>query len=184
MYCSKECQKTDWKNGLPQPHKFSCGKPFKDDPSYSGNAPVVSKPKFKKIPHPDPSFTRSSALCYQILKLEREDNPDYVLVPPAPLPDIGIHIPGSVVQRCHFLLLRQRALRTGDPAAVKGMVPVLQLFAKKFAPPNYSLKRQLQAEYGVDIDAIGEFEPIHHDGAEREAVVDLVLSFGGKLEIK
>ena len=68
--------------------------------------------------------------------------------------------------------------------AVKGMVPVLQAFAKKFAPADYSLKRQLQAEYGVDIDSIKEFKPIHHDDAEREAVADLVLSFGDKLEIK
>jgi len=64
------------------------------------------------------------------------------------------------------------------------MVPVLQIFAKKFAPSNYSLKQQIQAEYGVDIDSIKESEPIQHDDAEREAVVDLVLSFGDKLEIK
>jgi hypothetical protein len=75
----RECQKNDWKNGVPQSHKLVCGKSFKDDPSYSRNAPVVSNPKFKKVPPPDPSFTRSSALCYQILKLEKEDNPDYVV---------------------------------------------------------------------------------------------------------
>jgi len=64
------------------------------------------------------------------------------------------------------------------------MASVLEIFAKRFAPPNYSLKRQLQTEYGVDVESIKDFEPLLHDDAEREAVVDLVLSFGDKLEIK
>jgi hypothetical protein len=64
------------------------------------------------------------------------------------------------------------------------MAPVLQIFAKKFAPPSYSLNRQLQAEYGLDVDSIKDSEPLVHDDAEREAVVDLVLSFGDKLEIE
>lgn len=109
----RECQKKDWKNGAPRPHKLVCGKSFKEDPSFSGNSTLAdSKPKINKVPLPDPSFRRSPALCYQILKLEKDDNPDYVvscrinkslhvliarfsqLVPPDQSPDIGIHIPG------------------------------------------------------------------------------------------
>ena len=60
------------------------------------------------------------------------------------------------------------------------MALVLQAPAKKFAPPNYSLKRQLQAEYGVDVDSVKDSEPLLHDEAEMKAVVDLILSFGDK----
>jgi len=44
------------------------------------------------------------------------------------------------------------ALRSGDASAVNEMYRILLPFAKRFAPPSYNLKKQLQAEYGVSAE--------------------------------
>jgi len=61
MYCSRECQVSDWKYGDP-PHKAVCGKP---------------RP-------------RSAALLKQIALLEKHPSVDYFLMRPEPLPEVGV----------------------------------------------------------------------------------------------
>ncbi|KJA22125.1 hypothetical protein HYPSUDRAFT_665697 [Hypholoma sublateritium FD-334 SS-4] len=82
-YCSRECQKRDWKSGLPKPHRVICGKPLED------GAPTVSKEEASRssahpesdlmIPYPDPNFERSPALLYQIRKIKEHRESDYMV---------------------------------------------------------------------------------------------------------
>ncbi|KAF8888828.1 hypothetical protein BD779DRAFT_1716154 [Infundibulicybe gibba] len=83
-YCSRECQKNDWKNGKPVPHKAICGKPMMDvDPPEEKEA-VGAGSDDDRIPPPDPGFKRSMALSYQITQLRRMPQCDYVLDLPPP----------------------------------------------------------------------------------------------------
>jgi hypothetical protein len=77
---TRKCQRHDWKDGVPTPHKQICGKALMDDET----SPVAEeKPQEEKdeniIPSQDPSFKRSLALRYQISLLNRPPYPDYVV---------------------------------------------------------------------------------------------------------
>ncbi|KAF8889365.1 hypothetical protein BD779DRAFT_341465 [Infundibulicybe gibba] len=89
-YCSRECQKDDWKNGKPVPHKAICGKPMMDDDPPKEREVIEAGSNDGRIPPPDPGFKRSIALSYQITQLQRTPEYDYVLVMPPPNKDEGI----------------------------------------------------------------------------------------------
>ncbi|KAF8967639.1 hypothetical protein BDZ97DRAFT_1978323 [Flammula alnicola] len=173
LYCSRECQKLDWKEGVGshQPHKVVCGKPF------IHRSPTAPSSNVEKIPPPDPSFKRPAALLHQISFLKRENNPDYVFVQKTPEPDMGITIP-DLTTRGIFLAWRQRALKNGDPVAVRAMYSILQKFAQRFAPRSYNLKKQLEAEYGgVLSNSADESADTSLTEEELRESVDILLSF-------
>jgi len=53
------------------------------------------------------------------------------------------------------------------------MYRILLPFAKKFAPPSYNLKRQLQAEYGVSAED-GELYTLKITREEMEEALELL----------
>jgi len=65
------------------------------------------------------------------------------------------------------------ALRSGDASAVNEMYRILLPFAKRFAPPSYNLKRQLQAEYGVSAED-GELYTLKITREEMEEALELL----------
>jgi len=73
----RECQITDWKAGIPRPHKIICGKPFTVE--VDENIPSEASRSPDKIPPPDLAFMRSLALLRQINLLEDPSNCDYVV---------------------------------------------------------------------------------------------------------
>ncbi|KAJ7271050.1 hypothetical protein C8J57DRAFT_1180102 [Mycena rebaudengoi] len=152
-YCSRECQRDDWKNGIPVPHKTICGKPFVDTGSAtaapkSAGGPVVVPEGL--IPKSNPSFKRRPALLLQLMHLQRHPFPDYVFF----TPDNAIVIFFSH-NRLDFLVLRKRALTSGDHIAVNMMFPMLCSYTQ--GAQGYisaaQVKQQLENEYGVTIAA-------------------------------
>jgi hypothetical protein len=73
----RECQKTDWKAGIPRPHKVICGKPFTVE--VDEDKPSEASRSRDKIPPPDLAFMRPLALLHQINLLEDPSNCDYVV---------------------------------------------------------------------------------------------------------
>ena len=76
----RECQKEDWKSGIPRPHKAICGKAIGNDPESLTNTSPESPSIFSlMIPKPDPNFRRSPALLHQINKLKEHPDVDYTV---------------------------------------------------------------------------------------------------------
>ena len=71
---ARECQRADWKDGKPRPHKTICGK---SDIDFNIRSHEPAK-RYMMIPDPAPSFRRSAALLYQINYL-KDNNCDYVV---------------------------------------------------------------------------------------------------------
>ncbi|KAE9401834.1 hypothetical protein BT96DRAFT_1017938 [Gymnopus androsaceus JB14] len=100
-YCGRSCQVNDYKNGNP-PHKQICGN--KDALLDATLSPPESKAKAKvpqtsdkdesddkpRWPAPQPGYTRSPALQYQLHLLEEHPDLHYVLVRPDPQEDTGV----------------------------------------------------------------------------------------------
>ncbi|KAK0210102.1 hypothetical protein DFS33DRAFT_1251351 [Desarmillaria ectypa] len=103
-YCSEECQKKDWKQGFPRPHKAICGKDVLDeekpDESISGTKDTELE---SGIPPPDLSFKRSPDLLHQISFITKPTSCDYVYMRPRPFDDIGIDIPDIEGERNSLL---------------------------------------------------------------------------------
>lgn len=148
-YCSKECQRENWKKGIPRPHKLICGRPLMEENQQTSQK---GRDFDDKIPEPDPSFKRTPALLHQIKLLKTEANPDYVLVQPGLVdPDIGIQIPDPGIRNI-FLIFRRRALKSGDSIAVNLMCQILLSFIVHSQFTAKKLVDQLEKEYGVKVN--------------------------------
>ncbi|KAK0455202.1 uncharacterized protein EV420DRAFT_1765639 [Desarmillaria tabescens] len=159
-YCSVECQKKDWKQGFPRPHKAICGKDVFEEDKTDESIPETKDTESETgIPPPDPLFKRSPDLLHQISFITKPTPCDYVYMRPRPFDDIGIDIPDIEVaapeDKVLFTAMRRQAMINGDPVAVLNMYAILGIHA----PPSISdnrLKTQLKKEYGVDVDLLGE----------------------------
>ncbi|KAK6977606.1 MYND-type domain-containing protein [Favolaschia claudopus] len=122
-YCSKECQKADWKSG----HKAVCGNPLNfdlvDEMAASSSTALIRPPTSKYVPivgPAKPGFERSMSLDHQIARLSVHSHLDYVLIPftEAQLdPQYHILFPESEMKRL-FRVVREKAFTTGDLEAV------------------------------------------------------------------
>ncbi|KAK7447114.1 hypothetical protein VKT23_013749 [Stygiomarasmius scandens] len=150
-YCSKECQVMDWKQGKP-PHKAICGNTEALAASCLGNLPSSGESE-NKWGTPEPGFTRSPHLLYQLEILTGNPHYDYLLVRPEPK------------------YKSDRVVTFPDPADKKLFLDNLRVAACKYAPREVhvmykmllpwalinegvgkdGLKSQLKREYGVDI---------------------------------
>ncbi|KAH8107200.1 hypothetical protein BXZ70DRAFT_1004070 [Cristinia sonorae] len=161
LYCTRECQKNDWKNGAANcpPHKQTCGIPrkkwatecdFNGGQSFrvipASTANIISN----IIPPPDPGYKRSLELQYQISMLTQNpgDYPDYVLVRDHPHSDIGVNLTDRLIAGT-FITARNRAFRNGDRAAVMVMWSFLWVYITGSPLPGVDIKKQLAKEFGV-----------------------------------
>ncbi|KAH8093892.1 hypothetical protein BXZ70DRAFT_369185 [Cristinia sonorae] len=162
LYCSRECQKRDWKSGLAgsTPHREECGKPWKvvveGESSTSDSTPLagsISGMALNIIPQVNDKFRRSPALQYQIRQLTQTpgEYPDYVIVMGHPEPDVEITIPDPSIA-VGFISARTRAFKSGDAGAVDIMYKTLRFLSMASNTPMPNLRKQLEAEYGVDMD--------------------------------
>ncbi|KAE9396234.1 hypothetical protein BT96DRAFT_996949 [Gymnopus androsaceus JB14] len=166
-YCGRSCQVNDYKNGNP-PHKQICGNT--DALLDATLSSPESKPKAKtphtstdedqsedipRWPAPQPGYTRSPALQYQLLLLDEHPNLDYVLVRPEPQPDTTVVFPNAI-GHFFFGLCMRRAVACYSPMEVYHMYQALEPSARKAMPAFgvEKLKEQLKKEYGVDIDEV------------------------------
>ncbi|KAF7357992.1 MYND-type domain-containing protein [Mycena venus] len=160
-YCSRECQKADWKSA----HKVVCGKPFDFDiaaelaTSSNPTLPVVRANRIKFTPVIGPAkagFERSISLNNQISELGCFTNSDYILMPtPESVfnPDNHVIFPNPELKKL-FHVVREKALTTGDREAVAIMAHALCWWVSR---ENYSgpitvdvLANQIQIEFSFD----------------------------------
>lgn len=116
---SRECQIKDWKYGNP-PHKTICGKPYTVPGEGPSPIPMQQSSNSNDIPPPDPGFIRSPELVNQLALLKDNPHVTYVLTQPDPKPDHGValqHLEGKML----FDIMKNRAIRNGDPQAVAMM---------------------------------------------------------------
>ncbi|KAJ6597941.1 hypothetical protein B0H10DRAFT_2086485 [Mycena sp. CBHHK59/15] len=153
FYCSKKCQTADWKTGQP-PHKKICGKKgaIADallSPQHSAEADADDD-----WAAPTPGFVRSPALLHQLKLLRENPQVDYVLVQPAPHPDVGVKLQNAMGDM-FFKICMNRAVSEHAPREVYMMYQALEptaRSAKGFGVEK--LKKQLMKEYEVDVDAV------------------------------
>ncbi|KIY49994.1 hypothetical protein FISHEDRAFT_72052 [Fistulina hepatica ATCC 64428] len=158
-YCSRDCQRRDWKTGFPVAHKKICGRPDTDmitetlrqervyplsdtnsSPSAFKNVNTLSADLwFPLITSPDPGFQRSPHLLFQISLLNGQE-PDL---------DICDYFFIDAKDFVQFLALRRRAMRTGDRGSVFAMFSFLQPLATSLR--FNGLRSQLEREYGVSL---------------------------------
>ncbi|KAK0215001.1 hypothetical protein IW262DRAFT_256649 [Armillaria fumosa] len=186
-YCSRDCQLADWKYGFPVPHKNICGKKGYDDnegtsqpdqitpPSSGGSEDADDAEIDTGIPAPEPSFKRSPALLHQISFHTGPDSfVDYVFVRPYPQDDHGVSL-GLDDDKMKFLIMRRRAMKTGDEAAVATMYKMLLPYAEKLAFGATKLKAQLKIEYGVDVDTVKNLELSPVTAEEKQIGLTLMM---------
>jgi hypothetical protein len=128
--CStRECQVNHWKNGDP-PHKAVCGSPKR----------------------------RSAALLKQIAKLEQEPTVEYYLMPPAPLPEVGLMFGGEAHRAKIFQELRNLAFEKGDKTSVALMYEFLDSEVKTTPAVAWmgGIDAQITEEFGFTIEEIQE----------------------------
>ena len=143
-----ECQVADWKTGNP-PHKAVCGKP---EAFFEMKMAPNNVPKSKWNP-PLPGFQRSPALLHQMRILDENPDLDYILMRPYPHDDHGLAVRHPM--KTFFTLNVNRAVTSGDKAAVKNMYNILAPTAASFGGMCLEdLKKQLQNEYGVDVTQV------------------------------
>ncbi|KAK7461303.1 hypothetical protein VKT23_008482 [Stygiomarasmius scandens] len=155
FYCSKECQAKDWKHGVP-PHKTICGSTSALADSVLGIAsPPTSAPgdNDTKWGAPDPGFSRSLALLYQLKVLDKYPHCDYLLVRSEPefTSDVAVQFEDSATKKM-FLEVMQKASCRHAPKEVEKMYQMLLPFGKNAeGVGKHRLKQQLKNEYGVDV---------------------------------
>ncbi|KZV66952.1 hypothetical protein PENSPDRAFT_755304 [Peniophora sp. CONT] len=154
LYCSKECQLSDWKRGDP-PHKTICGKPLAETAQQVSQASQGSGTK-TRFPPAEAGFVRSPALLYTLNALEENRELDYVFVRPSHEDnDVGIRASvDNAMGQMFFALTLQRAVTTGDRASVQMLYEALKVSAETPGPGNIgaaALRKQLKNEYGVDV---------------------------------
>ncbi|KAJ7934817.1 hypothetical protein B0H13DRAFT_1854815 [Mycena leptocephala] len=153
LYCSKQCQTADWKEGHP-PHKTDCGKEGEIVRSLLNTVPEATVDEDDIFPPPNPGYTRSPALLYQLKCLRENREVDYLLIEPEPLPDHGVMVPGAL-DRAFFRKCVHRAVCDHSPH--EGLLMFRQLEAIAREVPEFGvarLKKQLLKEYGVDLNAM------------------------------
>ncbi|TFK42248.1 hypothetical protein BDQ12DRAFT_358287 [Crucibulum laeve] len=98
FYCSKECQKNDWRNGDPIPHKDVCAKP---------DAIFIDE-MCTYFPKPLPSFHMTREFIRQIEYLKSHKDADYVIFYPAPKAPVEVQWPDDGLGNKHEFLARRR----------------------------------------------------------------------------
>ncbi|KAJ7455779.1 hypothetical protein FB451DRAFT_1277414 [Mycena latifolia] len=113
-YCSRECQKEDWKPN----HKAICGKPLDFDTMTKIAAPATSPPsRFTPVVGPAVAgFTRSTALSYLISQLCLRPEADYLIMPTPRTEEIIDFVDPQA--KALFRSARDKALTAGDREAV------------------------------------------------------------------
>ncbi|KAH8093891.1 hypothetical protein BXZ70DRAFT_1066536 [Cristinia sonorae] len=189
FYCSRECQKRDWKLGVggDPPHKETCakilgGKDFRTAvPSVAPHAYVS-----KMIPQSDPGFRRSLELQHQIrlLTMKADVHPDYLLSVDYPDPDIGLIFP-DVELATQFICARTRAFRSGDPGAVYILYTLLDMWFSNFTPSTgkFNLRKQLESEFGLDMDEAANYICEEPTEAELKEASEIALLSNRKLAL-
>ncbi|KAJ7127681.1 hypothetical protein C8R44DRAFT_733119 [Mycena epipterygia] len=118
-YCSRECQKSDWKPN----HKAICGKPFDFDmvdkiAAASDSAPVPTC--FTPVVGPAVAgFKRSTGLSYIISRTCLRPLADYLIMPTLET-EIAVDFLDAEVKKM-FRVFREKAFTTGDREAVAVM---------------------------------------------------------------
>lgn len=154
MYCNKECQLKDWKHGNP-PHKTICGKPYAAPGEGPNPVPIQQSSTSNNIPPPDPGFIRSPELVNQLALLQDNPHITYVLTQPDPKPDHGValqHTMGKMM----FDVMKNRAIRNGDPRAVATMCNMLEESAAGVGMSKARLMLQFSKEYGIPVAELAE----------------------------
>lgn len=152
MYCNKECQLKDWKHGNP-PHKTICGKPYAVPGEGPSSIPIQQSSNSNDIPPPDPGFIRSPELVNQLALLKDNPHVTYVLTQPDPKPDHGValqHAEGRML----FDIMKNRAIRNGNPQAVAMMCNMLEQSAAGVGMSKARLMLQFSKEYGIPVSEL------------------------------
>ncbi|KAH7090023.1 hypothetical protein BKA62DRAFT_726616 [Auriculariales sp. MPI-PUGE-AT-0066] len=160
-YCSRECQKSDWKR-----HKRTCGKVLSAEEAFAavtdgssmGDSAQTSARPYQlssghlydsNFPRPIPPFVHRRQLKHQIMLLKKNTDSDYMLTPSSSNKDYGVvvrHPSGRQV----FLLARHRAMETGDHKSVSIMFQFLAMQTQFTREVTLAaVREQLVAEYGV-----------------------------------
>ncbi|KAF9522251.1 hypothetical protein CPB83DRAFT_864753 [Crepidotus variabilis] len=175
LYCSRECQKDDWKQGTEfLPHKEICGnttrqtnerqprpldpKVFRvvrwneimDQMSLSEEVPGFedtgnAKQNIVAVHRPGNRLKKSPALLRQN-QLIKKLGADYVFIQ-HPI-EVRVRMQAGFPWKDELANVRQRA-EQGDMAAVVRMYQILKPMAELNAPKEFDLAKQLEAEYGV-----------------------------------
>lgn len=132
-YCSRECQMVDWKTGG---HKQVCATKKKksavvDDRKVKAAAVIARE-------------QASPALLYQEQQLAQNPGIDYVIILPSANKDVGVQLINPM-GKLSFQGMREKAV--GSPMAVHSMY---NLLVGNYPELKEVIRKQLQAEYGVD----------------------------------
>ncbi|KAJ7455747.1 hypothetical protein FB451DRAFT_1564787 [Mycena latifolia] len=113
-YCSRECQKEDWKPN----HKAICGKPLDFETMAKIAAPATPPPsRFTPVVGPAVvGFIRSTALSYLISQLGLRPEADYLIMPTPTIEQVIDFVDAEA--KTMFRSIRDKALTTGDREAV------------------------------------------------------------------
>ncbi|GJE97840.1 zinc finger MYND domain-containing protein [Phanerochaete sordida] len=190
IYCSKECQTRDWKDGTPYPHKLVCGKLLSEQDILALPRTGSDRSAADVIPDAAPSFCRSPALNQQIDFLSKDIFVDYMVFVPDPTV-LGGRKPVGVIFHLNlkplFFLHRSRAFRNGDRFAIQ-IVYTLLLASYRGMPDLCGVRdipslvhAQLEEEFQVSIsDEVVPPDVIHQISAnataEELALIDSMLS--------
>ncbi|KAF8202017.1 hypothetical protein K438DRAFT_1965467 [Mycena galopus ATCC 62051] len=146
-YCSKECQRADWKT-----HKKYCGKRHFDPKVL---APEIEAPGFIGCPAVVQGFSRSPALWRQIGRLAEGDSQgrDYHF-----MPDMNVNHTLSIRILCprarsYFLVARRRALASGSLPAIYKMLEIIKSQIEHCNLTIEQVQRHFEHEYGIKMDA-------------------------------
>ncbi|KAG8922306.1 hypothetical protein FRC01_014206 [Tulasnella sp. 417] len=149
-----ECQLKDWKHGNP-PHKTICGKPYAVPGEGPTSTPIQQSSGSNDIPPPDPGFIRSPELVHQLALLQDNPHVTYVLTQPDPKPDHGVALQHSM-GKMMFDVMKNRAIRNGDPRAVATMCNMLEESAAGVGMSKARLMLQFSKEYGIPVSQLVE----------------------------
>ncbi|KAJ7494900.1 hypothetical protein FB451DRAFT_1212823 [Mycena latifolia] len=145
-YCSKECQKVDWKA-----HKRFCGQ-RRFDPKLL--APPVERPTvFIGCPLPVPGFIRTPALWRQIWYLSKPDSQTqeyHFNLGRTHTRSIAVINPYA---RLLFLVARRRAMASGSLPAIYKMLEIIERQREEIGlnlTPE-QIRRQFEIEYTISI---------------------------------
>lgn len=147
-----DCQLNDWKRGNPA-HKATCGKRLSeltDALPASPSHPPAGAAKAQGIPPARDGFVRSAALQYQIQLLIDKPEVDYFLVGWHSTAERS-HLSFPAARKAHFREIRNRAFYDAHGPCVWVLWRALgNAVGEEVGMGN--LRRQVEAEYGVDVE--------------------------------